>query len=556
MLILIPFLLFFLTLSQTCPRILVLILGSYPTPWEAFYKQLSLQSACIFLGLATAYTFLTLTKQKRYTFLTIWFLCVLLTTLLITSFYCTVTFGTPISWSLFEKVALQLSEVLPFLITPFSILFILYIVFDLYILISVRRCAEFFCSITTVLSLLLCIFLISRRDIFFHSLSQPTINNTPIVSQGSQILISEGDLTFKPSKRYKRVVVIVVESLSAIHLKQNLILRPENDRESFFPQLEELAGEKGITFLNVLSNATYSDASMYSLFTGCPALDISNNEIFPFQRASVPASNIFSCYHDAGFKTVLLASHRLEFMSMDVFASHVKMDVALGRDQSQILREFPQRPVLSSPPDEALYLQAQALLDAPSTEPSLSVLVTTSSHVPWTDPITLERTTENKIMRYVDSELVKFIHFLLDKDPNDETLVLVIGDHRTTMPIADSEWSRYGATAPYRIGMFAFANSITPREEKQTIIQSDLLRDIDALIAGTVPQPYSYFVHDMQGRGVQPWYQNFFFALSNPTDPKAEIIPLKVQENGEVELLKTSQSEVHLHSFPKECMGG
>lgn len=109
------------------------------------------------------------------------------------------------------------------------------------------------------------------------------------------------------------------------------------------------------------------------------------------------------------------------------------------------------------------------------------VLETTSSHLPYMDPLGGEPTAEN-VWSYVDGQLFDFYNSLQETSFFENGILIVTADHREMVPVKPIERRKYGGSAEFRGGLLIIGRGIpSGRIDDRYLQQADLLALIEKI---------------------------------------------------------------------------
>lgn len=279
------------------------------------------------------------------------------------------------------------------------------------------------------------------------------------------------------------IVVVVVESLSAY---QSALLGGPLD---LTPRLDELA-RSGAWFTGMLANGFTTDHGLIALLTGrdpIPAIgrygSLDAYEGFEAAEGSLPQR-----LSRLGYATTFLANSDLSFLGKGEWLQGLGFDRIEGHDHS--FYTGAPRGHFQAAPDGWLFDRALQWLDArPRDTPQLLVLATTSTHPPFTNPVTGER-SEPSSFGYLDGETAAFAQSLRDSGFFDNGVLLITSDHRSMTPLRPGELERFGEFAPARIPLIVISEKVMPvGPVSGTFQQIDLPASLDALASDRACRP-------------------------------------------------------------------
>lgn len=277
--------------------------------------------------------------------------------------------------------------------------------------------------------------------------------------------------------RHLDIVVVVVESLS---MYQSRLMSGGAD---LLPALDRLAGE-ATWFDGFIANGFTTDHGLIALLTGrdpTPAFG---------RYASLDAYHGFADVPDAlprrlaarGYRTAFLASSDLSFLGKGDWLRSLGFDQIEGHDHP--FYEGSPRSHFGSAPDGVLYARALQWISEQSREQAFALVVaTTSSHPPFTHPISGAR-SEEATFRYVDEVTAGFARQLRDAGYFQNGVLIVTSDHRAMTPVRAVEAGTFGESALARIPLIAVGPHRLPAGRRSgSFQQADLPASLEHLVA-------------------------------------------------------------------------
>jgi hypothetical protein len=265
------------------------------------------------------------------------------------------------------------------------------------------------------------------------------------------------------------IILVVVESLSSIN----------SNRTSGVGHLlggfDELA-ESGLLFRNFFANHQASEGGLIALLGGYPPIHYPTATPYMFDEFAKQPS-IVGEYQRQGYFTEFLTNSDLSFIGLDLFLGGLGLDRSRGRDEFSSMREAP-RVVQDAPPDDLLYRKAFSTFRVLSDThaPFLMVLVTTSTHLPYSHPEGGANTAA-AVWEWSLQQLTDFHQDLADAGFFKDGVLLITGDHRHMRPLMKKETEKYGDSARARVPLLMIGKEYPAgKVDDRFFQQSDLLR--------------------------------------------------------------------------------
>ena len=288
------------------------------------------------------------------------------------------------------------------------------------------------------------------------------------------------EVPFGRSRR--NIVLVIVESLSAADSYRTSRLR------NVLPRFDELSHE-GVLFRNFFANYEASEGGIVALLSGVPPLHFPTASTDTFGEYAIQHS-VTRTLAQAGYRCEFLTSVPIDFISMDHYARSPSVGFSHAAGQKEIARyRGAPRYGFESPTDHLLYEEVLARLDqsARAREPAFLAAITASSHPPYVDPLG-RANTEANVWSYVQEEFWWLYGALQKRGFFENGVLIITGDHRKMVPVAEHERERYGEGAKARIPLLIIGTGI-PRGtiDDRLFQQSDLLRMLDRVADPSTP---------------------------------------------------------------------
>lgn len=240
------------------------------------------------------------------------------------------------------------------------------------------------------------------------------------------------------SDKPRNVIILMVESLSNYQSKYFSGIR------DWMPNLDRIASQNR-AFVNFHANGFTTEDGEISLLTGKLPIyqpsSFSNNGGTSFNGFFDVKGALPELFDKAGYVTEFLTTADLGFANTGSWAksigfSHVEGHETLFYDQFDRFH-------FNAAPDKALYQRILQRLEANQGQSGFYFIKTVSTHHPYLDPTTMER-TEAAAFKYADRELGAFYDQLKSQDYFNDGVLVIVGDHHAMVPIKREEFETYG----------------------------------------------------------------------------------------------------------------
>ena len=143
-----------------------------------------------------------------------------------------------------------------------------------------------------------------------------------------------------------------------------------------------------------------------------------------------------------------------------------------------------ERYAFNAPSDAALYQRGLQWMKTAS-DPYLVVLETVTTHQPYVDPDSGERSLE-KSMKFADRAFGEFLKALDVSGFFEQGLLFVASDHRSMTPVSSAELERFGEGTFSRVPAFIIGKDFEPDSvDERVLSQSDLVPSFEWWLTGT-----------------------------------------------------------------------
>lgn len=275
------------------------------------------------------------------------------------------------------------------------------------------------------------------------------------------------------------VILLMVESLSAYHS------RHFNGIHDWTPEFDRLSAS-ATSLQNFHANGVTSEHGLIALLTGEP----------PIERAGSPGRTLFDAFmtpkdsvprmlRSAGYHTRFISGFNLDFPGLQPWLAAMGFDRIEGQEAAFFVGRAPVRYHFDSVPDDLLLERVVHELAKPRDKPLFVTAFTQSTHHPYIDPSSGQR-TQQAAFGYADRALGRFVEGLRAQRYFDNGLLLIVGDHRAMQPMDASERERFGDRGFARVPMAVMGpGDAAPRPVavKEAFSQTDVLPSLRQLVS-------------------------------------------------------------------------
>lgn len=284
--------------------------------------------------------------------------------------------------------------------------------------------------------------------------------------------------------RRLNVILLVVESLSAFQS------RYFSGIDDWTPRLDQIA-RRETALTNFYANGWTTAGGLISLLTRTfPLVPDRRNALLPFAGALLsdyvdvprPLPRVLA---DQGYATEFVAAGDLTFIGQDKWLPAIGFQRVVEGSDPRFAGQKIQGP-FHAKPDRLLYdVALEELARMPAERPYFMVVQTFWSHQPYIDPNVGGFHGAEPVFRDTDAQIGAFYERLMAAGFFQEGLLFITGDHRAMMPIQESEFDRFGASAVARIPAVIVTRAIElPRVLTQDFQQRDFGASIESLVGG------------------------------------------------------------------------
>ena len=277
----------------------------------------------------------------------------------------------------------------------------------------------------------------------------------------------------------RNVIVVLLESWSSWH--SDLF----GGYENWTPRLDAAAA-RGLRFTNFHAIGFATAQGLMGILAGAPlsAPFMHWYEATPFHSMWGMRHTLPATFRARGYSTAFLTTGPLELYVKGEWLKDLGFQYVEGQEHEF----YAGQPTFAfgAPPDRALYQRAEQWRRSASG-PYLLVLETVTTHQPYTDPETGERSLE-RAMKYADREFGAYLESLDQTGFFEDGLLVVVSDHRSMTPIPDREFRRFGDQAFSRVPMFILGKEFGPDQvDDSPYSQSDLVPSFEWWLSGQGP---------------------------------------------------------------------
>lgn len=268
----------------------------------------------------------------------------------------------------------------------------------------------------------------------------------------------------------KNVILIIAESLSSYKIKSFKGL------EDKMPKLDAIA-HQGISYKNFYSNSYNTTGGIFSILTGKTMINdyfgLGNYHASSYYNETLPKRLAKYGYFTEFFTGIDLAHGMDVLLKYSGFA-----ELSISDDPFYNGKE---RIIFNSVADNVLFDNVLTHLKTENKKrPFLYVVSTITTHGPYIDPITKERSFD-KTLAFLDNELDRFINNLKQTDFFENGMVIITGDHHAMLPVSNEEYKQYGVLGDSAIPLIIidYATENENKEEYNIYSQTDIAPSLE-----------------------------------------------------------------------------
>ena len=183
----------------------------------------------------------------------------------------------------------------------------------------------------------------------------------------------------------------------------------------------------------------------------------------------------------SGYETAFLTTGPTSLYRKGEWMSDLGFGYVEGNEHPYYVDE--KRYAFDAPSDAALYGRGFQWMQTANT-PYLLVLETVTTHQPYVDPDSGERSLE-MAMRFADRAFGQFLERLDDSGFFENGLLVVVSDHRSMTPVSSEELERFGTGTFSRVPAFMIGGDIKAGTiDDRVLSQSDLVPTFEWWLTG------------------------------------------------------------------------
>lgn len=275
------------------------------------------------------------------------------------------------------------------------------------------------------------------------------------------------------------VILLMVESLSAYHS------RYFNGIHDWTPELDRISAA-ATSLQNFYANGVNSEQGLIALLTGEPPIERPGARGRTlFEGFMTPKDSVPRMLRRAGYETRFISGFNLDFPGLQPWLAAIGFDRVEGQEAAFFAGRSSVRLHFDSVLDELLFERVLHELAQPRDKPLFVTSFTQSTHHPYYDPSTGQRTQE-AAFRYADRALGRFVDGLRAQRYFDKGYLLIVGDHRAMQPMDSRERERFGDRGFARVPMTVVGpgdRTTGPTRLAEAFSQTDLLPSLRQLVS-------------------------------------------------------------------------
>lgn len=276
----------------------------------------------------------------------------------------------------------------------------------------------------------------------------------------------------------KNIVILMVESLSAYQS------RYFSGIEDWTPRLDAIAA-RHLAYRNFYANGFITEDGEIALLTGLPPIyapsHYSDGGGASFAGFYGVEQSLPKLLQAQGYRSEFLTSADLEFGNTGLWADSIGFAYVEGHEHPdyQPWERFHFR----AAPDEALYRRALDRIARNSGRPLLLFIKTVSTHHPYLDPETKEK-SEAAAFRYADRQLDRFYQQLQQQGFFQNGLLLIVGDHHSMTPLKKREAEFFGHYKASAKVPLVVVSADGHQQIDQQFQQTDVFNTLQGMVVG------------------------------------------------------------------------
>ena len=276
----------------------------------------------------------------------------------------------------------------------------------------------------------------------------------------------------QPGLASQRNVTLVIWESLASHRSHYL-----SGLDDWTPQFDALARQHHV-WTNFYANGNNTAWGYVASLTGHDPLLALNGK--NFRRWEGISDALPYRVKPAGYTTAFLTTGDNSFLEVGAWMKSIGFDHVEGHDAP--FYDGMERFNFRAAPDGALYNRSLQWMQQ-TKKPFVLVLKTVSTHQPYIDPLTHER-SEEAAFRYADRAFGQYVQDLTAQGYFARGGVLMVtGDHRDMVPLGADEKARFGQAADSMIPLLVIGKNLpVDRESSAPFQQADITPSIEYLV--------------------------------------------------------------------------
>ena len=266
----------------------------------------------------------------------------------------------------------------------------------------------------------------------------------------------------------RNVILVVMESLSTHH-SQYL-----SGLSDWTPKIDAIA-RKNYSYTDFYANGNNTAFGLIALLTGHTpilALNVRNYGRYRGVDDALPIR-----LRKSGYESAFLTTGTLGFLSVGQWLTSIGFDYVEG-DEAPFYQGM-ERFNFHAAADEQLYARSLQWMQQ-KKGPLFLTLLTVSTHPPYMNPLTKER-SEEASFRYADQAFAKFVEMLSERAFfANGGILLLTGDHHDMVPLQAAEIAKFGNSADARVPLLVLGEGLgLPRQVSGPYQQADIPTSIE-----------------------------------------------------------------------------